>query len=502
MTVQLLFLPWSTPRPPRNYSYPELEAVDPSATCFFLLANETWDDYGFQTMFLIHLLVDGEWMYLGTSGIARFGQEQGSSYDELGRPFELDRLSPDFYSLGREADYYENLGNALSTAACLQFLRALNDVAIDTDLHDRASGERAYEVSLTRSNSAIEALDKARSLIGLSSARLRDQFRAIVHLEGASAAHAFDFDFSQTSAASSRMNVLVGLNGSGKTQSMASLARLISRVMTSDGEVDTGASTDRLEPRPSIYSVVAISFSAFDDFVVPDESVSRRFRYTYCGLRHLQEDAVRDVDRRSVVLAEVRERFEAIDEDQRFRALMPLVPSLDADFDFHEASESGVLPYDALSAGQRIVLAASCELVRHVGDRTLVMMDEPEIHLHPQLLSSLVAWTVDLLEETDSFAVVATHSPSVVQQVRASSVHVLKRSGTVPHIVRPAIETFGANLTEIAHEVFEDREGDRSYQDVLERLYHEHGSVEAVNALFDHRLRMNALIYLRSLEAE
>jgi hypothetical protein len=50
--------------------------------------------------------------------------------------------------------------------------------------------------------------------------------------------------------------------------------------------------------------------------------------------------------------------------------------------------------------------------------------------------------------------------------------------------------------------VFEDREGDRSYQDVLERLYRDHGSVEAVNALFDNRLRMNALIYLRSLEAE
>jgi ABC-type multidrug transport system ATPase subunit len=502
MTIRLLFRPWLTQGPPRAYDYPEPDTSESNATCFFLLANETWDDYGFSTMFLVHLLVDRRWVLLGSTGIAKFGQEQGSTYSELGRPTHLSELPTAFYSLGREVGYYENLGKELSSATCAEFLAALNDVAIDAELHARAAREPAYQVSLTRSNAAIEALDKARSLTGMSSAMRRDRFRATIHVAGASSAHEFDFDFSQTSAASSRMNVLVGLNGSGKTQSLASLARLISRVMASDGEVEVSSTDDRLEPRPSIYSVVAISFSAFDDFVVPRSDVSREFRYTYCGLRHLQEAPASEEGRRAAVLAEVRERFEAIDEDQRLRALIPLVPSLDADFDFQEASRSGNLPYDALSAGQRIVLAASCELVRHVGERTLVMMDEPEIHLHPQLLSSMVAWIVDLIEETDSFAIVATHSPSVVQQVRASSVHVLKRSGTVSRIVRPAIETFGANLTEISHEVFEDREGDRSYQDVLGRLYRERGSVEAVNALFDNKLRMNALIYLRSLAAE
>lgn len=501
MTIQLLFRPWTRPRPPRNYEHPDPGEVDPTATCIFLLANETWDDYGFQTVFLAHALVDGDWTHLGDIGIAQVGQGSGSTYDLLGRPLELTQLGSDFYSLGLEVKFYENLADTFDGATCVALLGALNDVAIDSELHSRILTERAYEVSLTRSNSAIEALDKARALFGLSATARRDQFRATVQVDGAAAPHTFDFDFTQTSAASSRMNVLVGLNGTGKTQSMASLARLLSRVMTSDAEMEAGEEGDRLEPRPSIYGVVAISFSAFDDFVVPQEDISRRFRYHYCGLRHLQDDADRDLDRHAAVLAEVRDRFQAINEDERRRALIPLVPSLNDDIDIEQASASGDLPYGALSAGQRIVLAASCELVRHVSERTLVMMDEPEIHLHPQLLSSLISWTVDLLEETESFAIVATHSPSVVQQVRASSVHVLKRSGNIPHIVRPAIETFGANLTEIAHEVFEDREGDRSYQDVLERLYRDHGSVDAVNALFDNRLRMNALIYLQSLAA-
>ena len=319
-------------------------------------------------------------------------------------------------------------------------------------------------------------------------------------MPGASEPHVFDFDFSPR-AIPSRINVLVGLNGTGKTQSMAALARLLSRVYSSDDAEHPDVHfdiQDIIEPRPSVYGVVAISFSAFDDFIVPTSITSDRFKYVYCGLTSLTGNVT---SRSEIVDTEVAARFLRVSPDERFRAVQPLLSTLDPEFDWERAAVSGAIPFTELSAGQRIVLSVSSELINNVSNRVLVLMDEPEIHLHPQLLTGLLAWTEDLLAERNSFAIVATHSPIVVQQALASSVFILRRSGSHPSIGRPSFETFGANLTEIVREVFEDRAGDRSYQNVLRQLWEEYGSVEEVSALFGGRLGLNAEIYLRSLES-
>ncbi|MBW6100166.1 ATP-binding protein [Escherichia coli] len=48
--------------------------------------------------------------------------------------------------------------------------------------------------------------------------------------------------------------------------------------------------------------------------------------------------------------------------------------------------------------------------------RCLVLFDEPETHLHPPLLAVLMSALRIVLNEVDAFAIVATHSPVVVQE--------------------------------------------------------------------------------------
>lgn len=466
----------------------------------FLLANETWDDFGFKTTFIAHVLQNRRWFPIGTVGIARKGQERGSTYELLGRPGTLASLGDDYYSLGGEVDYYRSLVDLLGHEQALGVLYALNDVAIDPGLYSEVESEPALRSSLIRSTIAVEARDKAREILELSPTDLRDRFRIRVNLDDVDGSHDFDFDFTRLDRSSSRVAVLVGLNGTGKTQSMASIARLLTQVIGSTGRGAPESSGDWVQPRPSVYGVVAVSFSAFDEFVLPTRDDSSRFRYTYCGLR--ARDPRSSVLREASLNADVQRRFLAVSPGYRYDALVPLVPSLDTPDDIDAWCESGDIPFERLSAGQRIVLAISSELVNNVEERTLVLMDEPEMHLHPQLVSSLMAWLKDLLEERNSFAIVATHSPSVVQQVRSSSVHVLKRREGRPLVAKPLIETFGANLTEISNEVFEDRDGDRGYQEVLSGLFEQYRSAAAVNQLFNGRLTANAMIYLHSLEAE
>jgi ABC-type methionine transport system ATPase subunit len=154
--------------------------------------------------------------------------------------------------------------------------------------------------------------------------------------------------------------------------------------------------------------------------------------------------------------------------------------------------------YGRLSAGQRIVLNIISDLVLYLGKRTLVLLDEPETHLHPQLISTLMSVLAVILEELDCFAIVATHSPIVVQQVLARHVHVLQRMDPAPPMVsNPPSETFGENLSEIVRLVFDSVESDRGYQDVIDRLL-EVEDADAVAARFEGRLGLNARLYLES----
>jgi predicted ATP-dependent endonuclease of OLD family len=130
----------------------------------------------------------------------------------------------------------------------------------------------------------------------------------------------------------------------------------------------------------------------------------------------------------------------------------------------------------------------------------LVLIDEPETHLHPQLLATLLTAINSLLEAYDSFSVIATHSAIAVQQVAAKRVHMIRRiSETTPDVSSPSIETFGANLTDITREVFDAAENDRDYREALDRLLDAHkGDVEKVKSLFPLGLGLAAEIYLTS----
>jgi predicted ATP-dependent endonuclease of OLD family len=100
------------------------------------------------------------------------------------------------------------------------------------------------------------------------------------------------------------------------------------------------------------------------------------------------------------------------------------------------------------------VLLIVTRLVGTVEERTLVLIDEPEAHLHPPLLSAFVRTLSELLSNRNGVAVIATHSPVVLQEVPKSCVWKIRRNGTSIVAERPEIETFGENVGILTREVF------------------------------------------------
>lgn len=107
-----------------------------------------------------------------------------------------------------------------------------------------------------------------------------------------------------------------------------------------------------------------------------------------------------------------------------------------------------------MSSGHAIVLFTITRLVDTVGEKTLVLIDEPEVHLHPPLLSAFLRTLSELLDVRNGVAIIATHSPVVLQEVPRSCVWKVLRSREAINIFRPDVETFGENLGVLTREVF------------------------------------------------
>jgi hypothetical protein len=143
-----------------------------------------------------------------------------------------------------------------------------------------------------------------------------------------------------------------------------------------------------------------------------------------------------------------------------------------------------------LSSGHKIVLLTVTRLVESVEERTLVLLDEPESHLHPPLLSAFVRALSDLLVNRNGVAIIATHSPVILQEVPRKCVWRLRRAGDSVAAERPDIETFGENVGTLTSEVFglevtnsgfhrlvaEAAAGQASYREVLDAFGGQLGS--------------------------
>ena len=231
---------------------------------------------------------------------------------------------------------------------------------------------------------------------------------------------------------------------------------------------------DDVDEEQLFTSLVSVTFSAFDPFepLPTRQDKSEGVQYAYIGLKHVgpgkdgkprppKTPEALSVDfGSSVVICSRGARA-----DRWHRAL----EMLEADPIFRDAEVASLarleigpddLKVEArkifrnLSSGHKIVLLTITRLVETVEEKTLVLLDEPEAHLHPPLLSAFVRALSDLLINRNGVAIIATHSPVVLQEVPESCVWKIRRSGRRAVAERPDVQTFGENVGLLTREVF------------------------------------------------
>ncbi|MCX6627919.1 MAG: AAA family ATPase [Candidatus Solibacter sp.] len=143
------------------------------------------------------------------------------------------------------------------------------------------------------------------------------------------------------------------------------------------------------------------------------------------GLRNLSEDDVRRApEALTIYLGDVQEKLKVFDDiADRIGRLMDIVNGrfkykrlrIDREQGFRVLSDlDQAIRLEDLSSGEQQELVVLYELLFRAPKNCLLLIDEPEISLHVAWQSRFLADLIGILDLTGAYAIVATHSPTII----------------------------------------------------------------------------------------
>ena len=143
------------------------------------------------------------------------------------------------------------------------------------------------------------------------------------------------------------------------------------------------------------------------------------------------------------------------------------------------------------------VCAARNKGIREARAELIVFLDADDV-LEPDMVKHSLA---ALQKLGDSFALIATHSPLVIQEIPSKRVIVFERNGNTTEAKQLPGETFGENLSDLTRHIFETYEIPSHYKKVLRNIARDNSYEDALSC-FPKGLSMNARSYLLSCYPE
>lgn len=476
------------------------QAVPRSPRPVFVLTSDKWDDFGHVVQFhLSYIDGGGVKASLGAVKILQRTSAAGDSIEvakSTNLPRSFSALDGRFISLGQEDDYYKQIRLTFGKKAG-SVLDALRDIAWQPGLAFDFEPTTAFRNALMRENGAKRARRFGRQWALKKKTYDRFDFTYCGSIKGAAADVEATFSFDRKDAIPGRIVGIIGRNAVGKTQFLASLGNDLAQIE----RVSVTKVTEREDRfprgRPLFTRIITISYSAFDRFTRPKRN--KTSSYVYCGIRNEKGG----LSRISLAAAYRRnqDRIRNLRLESKWVGYMQdilgdlsgeLVTGLKQEMD-GVAKVGSTL--SLLSSGQAILAHFVTALLGWIQPNSLILFDEPETHLHPNAVANLFLVFSAILEDFDSYAVMATHSPVVIREIPAKRVIVFEREEDLTTAHSLTVESFGESVAELTKHVFETVEVDSVYRRVLKELANDEPA-ERVLARFDRGLSLNAQAYL------
>ena len=476
----------------------------PVLPAFVLVSDLGWNDYSYYTLFDLFYHTEESVTLIGETKLFKADEqpdEDGHYYTEQYLDEQFTNLDVRFCSLGKDADYYRTLKD-LFPETYRGVLWALKDCALFPYLEDKYGDKSVFKTSLLRDNSSERMLRLARPLLLGEDINTMFNFSYKFMPRYATDDVEINLNFSNVGYFPNRMYAVIGENGVGKTQMISSLPLdLYKRRIAA------------FEPKiPQFSKIIAVSYSQYDHFEIPESTAS--FNYFYCGL-FKNEGKKRELCTREDMQHRVIKNCNEIIRKSRVKNLITILSNL---FQEDRLSDIFVEKGDKLvvaeafvsewmkdmSSGEASFLLVFTDILANIRYDSLVLFDEPENHLHPSAITSLINAICELLDIFQSFSVVVTHSPLIVREMLAKNVYVMSRYDNTPDIRKIGIESFGENVSTLNNVIF-GKDGVQPY--FRKRIKHlmktENLTSQQMEEILedgDLPISLNTSIYIKSLE--
>ena len=482
---------------PSFYNTPKIQDFIASDANYIMVSN-LWDDFGSKTTCFIFTEREEKVLYLGEIRFAIIGNH--NTHDYFKNNFqdksyiEIDDTIIDYYSLGQESSFYEKVRNSLKDKAT-DFLILMNDISIkEAFLEEKHINDINYDDSILRTSMAQSMYQIAREIIVDDTRNLN--FNIAYKIRTFSDTHKISFDFSVNNFKEiNNINLLIGENGIGKTQALIRIQNILSYFETNK------KNTELALPFGNYIFISNSPFSKFKKRLTNKKN--KKVSYTYIDLasyssykKHLVEHLI------NILTYDIKNSFYdkkyfkiykllkitrlALSSNISLKILIDQEDSILIDdlFVFEDYLEKisnlakkntkvSLILLDenndeliGLSSGQTNFIIQIFSILDKIRYNSLILIDEPELYLHPNLEITFIRFFREILNQFKSYSIISTHSAVICREVPSEYIILMKRDRetNAPYISPMPFETLGYDLNEIYNYV---------YDGVLEKKYYE-----------------------------
>ena len=487
------------------------------------LTHTTWNDwFTYETEFVVEYIRNlNDTVRLGTIKIAHENMDRVPNI-----PDRFEELDDSYYSLGTDSMFYEILLKIFPKDwDRMVILESLKDVACNRDRLNRVRDKEPFKVSLSR---------------GLSLHQIEVKFHKLANGDSQKTNYSFVYKYADDDSTKeieikvndkstrlpTNVHAIIGRNGVGKSKLIGRFLKCLEYNKTDKIKISDGRSKYIGKLDSFFNKIISVNFSIFDEklditenynvidglpyICITKDSTLEGYYITKFGdqyedkyIKILEKLEFTNDQGKRIKLDRLDDKWVGIFMESLITCFQrkpylwtTILETLNTDpiFKQHNCkrlydtfiefkdNENEYLKqffnfFTKLSSGHKIVILSLTKIIEFVDEKVLVVIDEPELYLHPPLLSSYIRCLSILMEKRNGVAILATHSPVVLQELANSCIYKLERTGNILRASRPDVETFAQNISTLMYEIF----GLESEKSGFVKLIDDYISAEAHN---------------------
>lgn len=414
-------------------------------------------------------------------GLVKIMHKDGDTYNNMEVSFN--RLNDKFCSLGLGNEYYMNLLYKFGYRHASAILRALRDAGTNDEVYEKFCSHPIFINSLLKDLSSQNARQEASLL--MDGSKMNDVFSFAyrhVPIYNMSTHIDWELDIKYDCLPFQRTFAIIGENGVGKTQIMS---QLMHDIVESD--------CPNLTNSPLFGGVLAICSSHYDAYSEQKEKITNpRIPVNVCTVvqdkdtKKRLHEAIKQIISRGTYytgqeVLSLREHYMELLTIQLGKDMATdlILSNVDAEgeerFVVNEKKLENLVK--TVSTGELQIFELITFVCTHVHLKTLMLIDEPEVHLHPRLITRFFVALSGLLSRFKSYAIISTHSPVVIRECVNQNVYRMCRDGKKVALGKVRYATFGEDLSVLYQRVFDFDERESYFYDVVKDRCNANGGV-------------------------